>query len=115
MAARLSQADIFVQPGLRDEFNEYRFPSKLPDFFSLARPVVLPRINIGLVTRHGQDAYVLEDANGPSIADAVNTILGDPELGERLASGGRAFFEKHLRWPAAAAKVLSLYQRVLAL
>jgi glycosyltransferase involved in cell wall biosynthesis len=113
LAAILSQADVFVQPGLCDAFNEYRFPSKVPDFLALGRPLILPRTNIGLVMRHGEDAYVLEEANGPAIADAVKTILGDEALRQRLSTGARSFFEANLGWPATAARLLELYRRVL--
>jgi glycosyltransferase involved in cell wall biosynthesis len=113
LAELLSQADLFVQPGLCDVFNQYRFPSKVPDFFALARPVILPRTNIGLVTRHGEHAYVLDEANGPAIADAVKAIAQDEDLRGALSSGARRFFETNLSWPATAAKVLALYRRVL--
>ena len=113
LAAILSQADVFVQPGLCDPFNEYRFPSKVPDFLALGRPLILPRTNIGLVTRHGEDAYVLEEANGAAIADAIKTILGDEPLRQKLSAGARSFFEANLGWPSTAAKLLGLYRRVL--
>jgi glycosyltransferase involved in cell wall biosynthesis/SAM-dependent methyltransferase len=115
LAAILSQADIFVQPGLCDPFNEYRFPSKVPDFMALARPLVLPRTNIGLVTRHGEEAYVLEEANGPAIADAVKVILGDEPLRQRLSAGARDFFEANLGWSSTAVELLGLYHQVLKL
>jgi hypothetical protein len=113
LAAILSLADVFVQPGLCDPFNEYRFPSKVPDFMALGRPLILPRTNIGRVTRHREDAYVLEEANGPAIADAVKTILGDEALRRRLATGARCFFETNLGWPSTAVKLLALYAQVL--
>src|SRR5205823_4875162 len=43
----LSLADFLIQPGTADQFNEYRLPSKLPEFFAMGRPVVLPRTNVG--------------------------------------------------------------------
>ena len=60
-------ADILVQPGGPDPFNDLRFPSKLPEFFAMAKPIILPRTNIGLVTRHLTDAYVVDKADGPGI------------------------------------------------
>ena len=30
----LAAADVFVQPGGPSPFNDYRFPSKLPDFLA---------------------------------------------------------------------------------
>jgi glycosyltransferase involved in cell wall biosynthesis/2-polyprenyl-3-methyl-5-hydroxy-6-metoxy-1,4-benzoquinol methylase len=112
LAAILSLADVFVQPGLCDAFNEYRFPSKVPDFLALGKPLILPRINIGLAMRHGIDAYVLEEADGTSIADAVKLILKDADLHQRLSAGSRQFFEENLGWPTTAAKLLGLYRLV---
>ena len=63
LPALMALADIFVQPGGPDAFNDYRFPSKLPEFFALGRPVVLPRTNLGTLVRHGTDAYVLDRAD----------------------------------------------------
>ena len=106
----LSLADVLVQPGKPGLFNDMRFPSKLPEFFACGRPVVLPRTNIGLVTRHLQDAFVLDNANGPAIADAVETIIGNPELSNTLSKGGRAFYEANLSWRRSAETLANFYQ-----
>src|SRR5207302_264676 len=42
----LKLADVFIQPGAADEFNDYRLPSKLPDFLALGRPLILPATNL---------------------------------------------------------------------
>lgn len=109
----LALADVLVQPGKPDPFNNLRFPSKLPEFFATGRPVVLPRTNIGLVARHMQDAFVLEEANGPAIADAVAQIHRDPALAQRLAAGARAFYESHFSWKKSA-ETLSAFYATLA-
>ena len=113
LAPMLSAADLFVQPGRCDDFNKYRFPSKVPDFFAMGRPVILPRTNIGLVTRHLQDAYVLDDADGPEIADGVKTVMSDKGLYERLVLGAREFFNTNLRWSTTAGETFLLYKKVL--
>jgi glycosyltransferase involved in cell wall biosynthesis len=38
----LALADVLVQPGRPGPFNDYRLPSKLPEFLSSGRPVILP-------------------------------------------------------------------------
>lgn len=40
----LALADVLIQPGRVDKFNNYRFPSKLPEFFAMGKPVILPGI-----------------------------------------------------------------------
>jgi len=113
LAPMLAAADLFVQPGRCNDFNKYRFPSKLPDFFAMGRPVILPRTNIGLVTRHLQDAYVLDEADGPAIADGVKRVMSDRALYERLVLGAREFFHTNLSWSTTAGETLALYKKVL--
>lgn len=109
LPALMSVADIFVQPGLPDTFNDYRFPSKLPEFFAIGRPVVLPRTNLGEKLRHGIDAYVLERADAAGIAAAVVELRRDRVLAERLAAGAIAFARKHFSWRRSADELASFY------
>jgi glycosyltransferase involved in cell wall biosynthesis len=108
----LAMADVYVQPGTADAFNDFRFPSKLPEFFSLGRPVILPRTNIGLVTRHMQDAWVLEEANGQNIAAAVKAICSDRGLWRTLSEGACVFGEEHFSWSRSAAQVAAFYEAI---
>lgn len=105
----MSMADIFVQPGSPGAFNDYRFPSKLPEFFAIGRPVILPAANLGQQVEHGQDAYVLANANAVSIADAIAEICNDPALIERLSSGSTRFAQKHFSWQKSAESLAKFY------
>ena len=91
-----------MQPGGPDEFNDYRFPSKLPEFFALGRPVVLPRTNLGTLVRHGTDAYVLDRADATGIAAAVRELRTDRGLAEKLGRGAVAFADRHFSWRRSA-------------
>jgi glycosyltransferase involved in cell wall biosynthesis len=108
----LAMADVYVQPGTSDEFNDYRFPSKLPEFFALGRPVVLPKTNIGLVTRHLTDAYVLDVADGESICAAVRNICTDRQIYRILCEGACEFSQSQFSWEQSAAKVAGCYERI---
>jgi glycosyltransferase involved in cell wall biosynthesis len=105
----MALADIFVQPGAPDAFNNYRFPSKLPEFFSLGRPVVLPRANFGTILRHRIDAYVLDRADAAGIAAAVRELRDDRALYDRLAAGAVAIAAQHFNWPRSAEALASFY------
>ncbi|RME68227.1 MAG: hypothetical protein D6781_11465, partial [Verrucomicrobia bacterium] len=50
----LALADALVQPGRPGPFNDYRLPSKLPEFLASGRPVVTPASNLGLRLRDGE-------------------------------------------------------------
>jgi hypothetical protein len=57
----LALADLLVQPGKPDAFNDYRFPSKLPEFLSVGRPVILPDTNIAKHMVHRRHGFVVPD------------------------------------------------------
>jgi glycosyltransferase involved in cell wall biosynthesis len=110
----LALADVLVQPGRSDPFNDYRFPAKLPEFLAMGRPVILPRTNIGRFLRDGEECLLLDEGDAPEIARKVELLLRDPALRERLARGGRRFAERNLSWRRSAEKLLALYGRVLS-
>jgi len=110
LPALMALADIFVQPGEPDAFNDYRFPSKLPEFFALGRPVILPRTNLGTLVRHGTDAYVLDRADAAGIAAAVRELRANPALAEKLGRGATAFAAQHFSWRRSAEALAKFYQ-----
>ena len=109
----MALADIFVQPGRPDAFNDYRFPSKLPEFFSIGRPVILPRTNLGLAVRHGIDAFVLDEADATGIATAVRTLRENPQLAEQLGRGAARFAEDNFNWTRSAQSLAHFYHSLL--
>lgn len=109
LPALMAVADIFVQPGWDDPFNHYRFPSKLPEFFALGRPVVLPRSNLGQLVQHGRDAFVVDRADTNGITAAVVALRADPALRARLGAGAAAFAREHFRWRRSAGALANFY------
>ena len=110
----LAAADILVQPGKPDAFNDYRFPSKLPEFLAMGRPVVLPASNIGLRMVHGVDAFVLPKADALGIAEAVLQIYTNRDMYDRLSGGSRAFYDRNLSWEKSGRTLLAFYESAAA-
>jgi len=110
----MALADCFVQPGGPDAFNDYRFPSKLPEFFAIGRPVILPRTNLGAALEHGRDAFVLDRADATSIAEAIRSLRADPELADRLSRGAKQFAAANFNWSRSAAALAEFYRSVVA-
>ncbi|MBV9154760.1 MAG: hypothetical protein JO097_00750 [Acidobacteriaceae bacterium] len=106
----LALADILVQPGSPDEFNDYRFPSKLPEFLSIGRPLVLPNTNVARRMKHRQHGFILAKSNAVSIATAVREIMSDRALYDSLSKGALAFSEEHLSWEKSAKKLETFYR-----
>ena len=110
----LAAADALVQPGRSSEFNDYRFPSKLPEFLASGRPVILPRSNVGLILKDGEEALLLERGDSVDIADALQRLAADPELRTRIGRNGRTFALKNLDWAKNVAALSNFYDHCLA-
>jgi glycosyltransferase involved in cell wall biosynthesis len=108
----LGLADFLVQPGTDDAFNEYRLPAKLPEFFAMGRPVLLPQTNVGRFVRHGQEAWVLPKMDAIGIVDTLKMLRTDEELRSRLSAGAVAFCEEHFSWNKNAATLEKFYDQV---
>jgi len=108
----LAAADILVQPGRPGAFNDYRFPSKLPEFLASGRPVVLPRTNIGLRLRDGAEALMLDSGTPDEIAERVARLAQDPLLRADIGHRGRRFALEALRWSNSVDRVVALYHEI---
>ncbi len=49
-----------------------------------------------------------------ALADRVNDLLDDPDRAAAMGRAGRLRAIEHFGWPAAAARTVALYDRVLA-
>jgi glycosyltransferase involved in cell wall biosynthesis len=106
----LAAADTLVQPGRPGPFNDFRFPSKLPEFLASGRPVVLPRTNIGLHLDDGGEALLLERGDADEIAQKVELLAAEPDLRTAIGARGREFALQELRWSKSVDAVDDLYR-----
>jgi len=106
----LALANVLVQPGRADNFNNYRFPSKLPEFLAMGKPVVLPKANIGHLMKHGQDALVFPVVDALHIVDSVKLISQEQDLSNRLSHGAVNFAKTHLNWRRNSEALKSFYE-----
>lgn len=109
----LSLADFFVQPGCSNAFNDYRFPSKIPEFLSMGKPTILPNTNIATQLRNGEDALFLNRGDGLEIADCVESILTNADLSSKLSINARKFAKTALNWRKNAESLVEFYRENL--
>ena len=107
-------ADVLIQPGRSDPFNEYRFPSKLPEALALKVPVILPRCNLGRELQDGVEALVTEDDSMERLIEKVLYLYENPGQRARIGSTGWQFGQQHLSWDKAARTIASFYEACLA-
>ena len=108
----MALADFLIQPGRPDKFNDYRFPSKLPEFLAMGKPVILPDTNIAQMMEHKKDAFILPGVDAASIVDAVKLILNDRELYENLSWGSVNFARNNLNWQTNSESLKSFYEEI---
>ena len=58
----------------------------------------------------GETGILVDGANVASVADAVATLLGDPERARRMGEAGRARVERAHTWPAIAERLVMWLQ-----
>jgi O-antigen biosynthesis protein len=113
LPALLALADVLVQPGSPGPFNDYRLPSKLPEFLASGRPTVMPATNIGLLVADGKEAVLLKGLGPEAIVEACLKVFGAPDLGRSLGQAGAAFARKHFDVERTTDTLLSVYTQVL--
>jgi glycosyltransferase involved in cell wall biosynthesis len=104
-ARRLGVADLLRLPGYRDDalaclaaMDLFCFPSReeglgtsVLEALAMERPVVATRAGgIPEMIRDGEHGLLVPPGDPPALAAAMTRLLGDPELGRRLALAGRA-------------------------
>lgn len=106
-------ADILIQPGKSNLFNEYRFPSKLPMFLASGRPVILANVNIARLLKHEYNAIILNDSRPEEMTRAIEEIIQSPQQRALIGRAGREFARQHFSWLRTANRVASFYDLVL--
>ena len=105
----LALADVLVQPGHPGLFNDYRLPSKLPEFLAMGKAVILPATNVGSRLVDGRDALLLQTGTPEEIADACQRLFSDPSLAVKLGQNAATFARAHYDLTANTAGLASFY------
>ena len=110
----LALADVLVQPGHPGAFNDYRLPSKLPEFLAIGRPVVLPPANIAALMQDGHDGVFLQHGSPEDIADTCEKLFADEKLRAELGKNGTTFAHGHFDLAANTRKLAAFYETTIA-
>ena len=102
----LKVADLVCSPGVPDEFNKLRLPSRLVRAMAMGRPVLTCRTGFGESLKNGVEAFLTE---GSDPEDWKKTILEAENLQKReqVALGGKKFAEANFRPEPLCEKLLA--------
>lgn len=106
----LALADVFVQPGRIDSFEDLRLPGKIPEFLAMGRPLILPNVNIAHLFKDGLDAVLLRTGDAEEIAAKCIDLFRDPERASAIGRAGRRVAERYFDVRAQALCLEEVYQ-----
>jgi glycosyltransferase involved in cell wall biosynthesis len=101
--------DVFALSSLREGL-----PNVLLEAMALEVPVVATRIaGVPQLVEHGANGLLVEPGSTDALAGALDRLLGDPALRQRLATAGRRTVEERHSFAARMRKIAALYDRLL--
>ena len=101
-------SQIFCSPALGNESQGY----VLLEAMAAGVPVVASNIDgYASVITHGADGLLVRPGDSMALADALTSLVNDPERRAELAAAGRLKVEAY-SWPRVAQQVLSYYERL---
>ncbi len=111
--AILAHADICVQPGNIDEFNDYRLPSKIPEILAMGRPLITGACNIGNTLKAHRAAMVINEMTADNLATTIRELSENAALREELSANGLALARKIFSAHGVTERLTGFYQQVL--
>ncbi|MSU22413.1 MAG: glycosyltransferase [Opitutus sp.] len=105
----LALADVLVQPGRSGAFNDYRLPSKLPEFLAMGQPIALPPTNLAALMQDGREAVFLPTGTPEEIAATCERLFADAPLCAELGKNAAAFAHEHFDLAANTRTLAAFY------
>jgi glycosyltransferase involved in cell wall biosynthesis len=115
-AAMIAAADVHVVPSIRDQAgNVDGLPNVLLEGMSSGRAIVASAIaGIPDVISHATHGLLVPEQDALALAEAINQLLSDPALAQRLGQAARQRIESELTWDATAATFERIYEQAIA-
>jgi glycosyltransferase involved in cell wall biosynthesis len=90
----------------------HALPHKLFDYMRAAIPVIVPgfAVEVAQIVRDADCGLIVDPTDAAAVADAMNRLLRDPDLRQRLGKNGREAVLRRYNWDIEAAKLVRLYQ-----
>jgi len=109
----LSIADIFIQPGRINPFEDLRLPSKLLEFLAMGKPTLMPNVNIASTIRDGYEAILLQVGTPEEISASCLKLFSDPELMKNIGIQGRAYAKRNFDLTQQSLRLLNAYEQAI--
>ena len=111
----LAVADLYVQPGRINPFEDLRLPSKVPEFLAMGKPVILPDVNIANLFHDGVDAVFLKEGSPSEIAQRCIELFQSKTRMKELGLHARKFAELHFDIKKQARELENAYKKACSI
>ena len=109
LTASYRQAELFVLPSIFEPFGLTALEA-----MACGKPVIASKLGgIREIITSGENGLLVNPANPREFADAITSLLKDPELLERIGQQGRDTVCEHFSWEAVAARHVEFYEKYL--
>lgn len=113
---RFAACDVFVLPAVYDAKGDVEgLGVVLIEALSYGRPVVASRAGgIVDVIRDRETGLLVPPGDVAALADAIRSLLDDPELARSLGEAGRRHVRENFSWDAITDRLVALYHRLVS-
>lgn len=109
----LSQSLLGLITNLHSPGMMYAAPLRLVEYMAMGLPFVAPDLpGIEEQVRLSQAGLLFKTGDSKSLADAIQTLLKNPSLRERLGKNGRAYALRHANWHQNAGRIVEICEAV---
>lgn len=108
----LACCDVLLLPLCNTIANNGRWPAKLNDYLSAARPVVTCRVGDMNRLFQEHDIGLLSDDTPHDFAEKILALLDNPSMRERLGLNARRLAEGQLAWENLTARLDAFYKAI---
>ena len=109
--------DVLLLPAARAPLEDFRncvLPMKIFQYLAAGRPILAPQApDTAELLRHGETAWLIAPDQPQTAAEALDRLLGDVPLTERLEAGARRA-ASDLSWDHRAEKIIAFLNARLA-
>jgi glycosyltransferase involved in cell wall biosynthesis len=108
----LSTADVCLSPDPRNPLNDVSTMNKILEYMAMARPIVSFDLIEARVS--ADDAAVYVPSNDElAFAEAIDTLLRDPQGRREMGERGRIRLKGRLSWDVSRSQLIEFYQRLI--
>lgn len=115
VAAALTNADLFLAPSVQaGDGDADAAVNTIKEAMLVGVPVVATRHGgIPELVRDGQSGLLVAERDAPALADAIETLIRQPERWQPMAEAGRASVVSRFAMPSIADQTIAVYRKAI--